>query len=205
MTIFGFCQYFRHLLKRHYPLILAPAAKVVTRKVFNKNSTEPYEAIESWKGPLAQFFDEQEAKQCWRHYPTLTTLTHLVLVPSEYRVKARGLLNGSRGSFRSCGEGGSQRNVALETLKKKTCISILWYWPICFRILRAIRAKFQLPSDGNSGDGWGLLCEQGRGSGGFTTTYLSLSWRTVKLGTIVVRLNENYWNTCSACRIIIKS
>ncbi len=57
--------------------ILAPAAKVFTMRDFLKNSTGPCEAIESWKRSLAQFLDEQEAKQKWRHYPTVTTLPHL--------------------------------------------------------------------------------------------------------------------------------
>jgi len=46
---------------------------------FLKNSTDPCEAIESWNGSLAQFLDEQEAKQKWRHYPTVTTLPHLTV------------------------------------------------------------------------------------------------------------------------------
>ncbi len=57
--------------------ILAPVAKVFIMRDFLKNSTDPWEAIESWNWSLAQFLDEQEAKQKWRHYPTVTTLPHL--------------------------------------------------------------------------------------------------------------------------------
>ncbi len=59
--------------------ILAPAAKVFTMRYFLQNSTDPCEAIESWNRSLAQFLDEQEAKQKCRHYPTVTTLPHLTV------------------------------------------------------------------------------------------------------------------------------
>ncbi len=40
-----------------------PGDKVVFQRGFLKNSTDPYEAIESSNGSLAQFFVEQEASQ----------------------------------------------------------------------------------------------------------------------------------------------
>ncbi len=59
--------------------ILAPTAEVLPRDIFFLNSTDPCEEIESWNGSIAQFLDEQNAKQKWRHYPTVTTLPLLTV------------------------------------------------------------------------------------------------------------------------------
>jgi hypothetical protein len=83
ITIFGFCRHKGHFKKNvgmttlpnrrvmsSLPYIQAPyitdvyenfnvLAKVVNLERFEKNSTHPFEAVESWNGSLAQFLDEQ--------------------------------------------------------------------------------------------------------------------------------------------------
>ncbi len=70
--------------------ILAPAAKAFTHLGSKKYSTNPYGAIESWNGSLAQIFYKQEAKQKW---PTVTTLPHLtVFTTSPHDGQVKGLI-----------------------------------------------------------------------------------------------------------------
>jgi len=68
MAIFGFCQHLDSLKKKIWDEdITYPSSKVVTslysRVGDDFSPYDPYEAIQSSNGSLAQFFYEQEAKQ----------------------------------------------------------------------------------------------------------------------------------------------
>jgi hypothetical protein len=55
----------------------------VTQRGFNRKIRQtPYEAVKFWKTSLlAKSFDEQEAKQKWRHYPAVVCIVYYFSKP----------------------------------------------------------------------------------------------------------------------------